>query len=54
VNVSSPIESQPQSHHEESIRNLAFQERFDILLEIRVGGVAKQLIWEIPDIERNT
>ena len=26
---------------------LAFRDRFDILMEIRLSGVAKRLIWEI-------
>ena len=28
---------------------LTFRDRFDILMEIRLSGVAKRLIWEIPD-----
>ena len=27
---------------------LTFRNRFDILMEIRLSGVAKRLIWEIP------
>ena len=28
---------------------LTFRDRFDILMEIRLSGVTKRLIWEIPD-----
>ena len=28
---------------------LTFRDRFDILMEIRLSGVAKRLIWEISD-----
>jgi len=28
---------------------LTFRDRFDILMEIRLSGVAKRLIWEMSD-----
>ena len=37
--------SQPQGHHADSIRKVDFQDKFDILLEMRISSVAKRLIW---------
>jgi hypothetical protein len=38
---------QAHGHHTKSIRSLEFQGRLDILLEKRLSGAAKRLIWEI-------
>ena len=32
-----------------AVNTLEFQDRLDTILEIRLSGVAKRLIWEIPD-----
>jgi len=37
-----PHQLQMQGHHADSIRKVNFQDKFDILLEMRVSGVAEQ------------
>ena len=43
-----PHSLQPQGQGKELTRKLEFQDRFDILLKMKLSGVAKCLIWEIP------